>query len=306
MTARADKDGAVRIAGIAITHPGRVLYPKQGATKRDLAEYYVAMADRILPFLAGRPLSLVRCPSGEGGNCFFQKHHNDTTPPAIKKIMIAEKSGKKAPYLMINNLSGLIASAQIGALELHVWGARADRIEQPERIVFDLDLDEGVSFARVREAARDVRDLLKRAGLESFPLITGGKGIHVIAPIERRSAWPEVKSFSRALATTLEAAAPDRYVASAPKARRKGKIFIDWLRNERGATAVAPYSPRARDGAPIATPVTWSELTRLASPAAFTLSNIGRRIAALKSDPWDDYRSLRQVLTKGGLEAQKS
>lgn len=301
--ARDEGGGTIDMKGVRITHPDRVMYPGQGATKRQVAEYYVEHADRILPFLTGRPLSLVRCPAGREDDCFFQKHHTASVPEHLKSVEITEKEGKRAPYLMIDSVKGLIAAAQIGALELHVWGARADRIERPERIVFDLDPDEGLRFDLVRDAAFDLRDVLDATGLRSFPLLTGGKGVHVIAPLERRREWKDVKTFAKGLAQKLAEASPSRYVAGSSKAKRKGKIFIDWLRNERGATAIAPYSTRARPGAPIATPISWRELSDIDRADAYTLDNIRARLSHLRSDPWKGYGDVRQSITNAALES---
>jgi len=254
-----------------------------------------------LPHLAGRPVSLVRCPAGRSGKCFFQKHFNESTPEHLKCVEIAEKNGAKKSYLTIDDAAGLVAAAQMGALELHVWGASADRIERPERIVFDLDPGEGVTFADVCSAARELRELIDETGLKSYALLTGGKGVHVIAPIVRRTAWAEVKSFARGTAERLAAAAPQRFLTTASKAARKGRIFIDWLRNERGATAVVPFSVRARAGAPVAVPVTWNELPGIETAAQFDVHGVRSRIARLGTDPWKDYFEVRQSLTKSML-----
>lgn len=294
------KEKREEILGVKLTNPDRVFYPGEGITKEQVAEYYAKHAERVLEHLKNRPLSIVRCPDGLDGERFFQKHLNASTPKQIKSVMIREKEGK-SPYLMIDTAQGLVAAAQIAALELHVWGVRADNIERPERIVFDLDPDEDLKFSTVTDAAFELRDVLQAANLQSFPMITGGKGVHVIAPIDRRSDWEEVKGFSRGLAQALSKAAPDRYVAAASKARRKGKIFIDWMRNERGSTAIAPYSTRARPGAPIATPVSWSELKHIGGAAEYTIANIDRRLA--KGDPWKGYGAVRQSITKASLEA---
>lgn len=302
----ADEDGngeddAMELDGVHLTSPDKVLYPEQGATKRRIAEYYVWNAERILTFVKDRPLTVVRCPDGRADDCFFQKHHTDSTPGEIGKVEIEERSGKKADHLTIHDRRGLVAAAQIAALELHVWGARKDRIERPERIVFDLDPDEDLDFAAVRRAARELRDVLGNAGLDSWPLLTGGKGIHVVVPIERRRGWDDVKTFASGLARRLAEAAPDRYVAQASKSKRKGRVFIDWLRNERGATAIAPYSLRARTGAPVATPVGWDELGRIERADRYNLDNIRARLERLKSDPWAGYHEVRQSITNGHL-----
>jgi bifunctional non-homologous end joining protein LigD len=291
------------LAKMRLTSPDKLLWPEAGFTKLDLAIYYNEFAHRLLSFVKDRPLSLVRCPEGYKGECFFQKHHNPSTPDAIETVKIKEKDGGSADYLVIRDAAGIVGAAQIGALELHVWGSRTDSLEKPERIVFDLDPDEGLDFEIVKKSALELRDVLDSIGLESFPLLTGGKGVHVIVPIARTQEWPEVKAFASGLARKLAASAPDRYVAQMSKARRKGRIFIDWLRNERGATAIAPFSPRRRGGAPVATPVSWEELPRFDTPAAFTIKTIGKRLANLKSDPWKGYSQGRQRLTAAAIKA---
>lgn len=300
---RSSEERTTTIGGVRVTHPDRVMYPKQSITKKAIAEYYLRNADRILPFLRDRPLSLVRCPVGRNDKCFFQKHHYSSVPDELDKVNIKENGGKKSSYLVIRNARGLVASAQIGALELHIWGARTDDVERPERLVFDLDPDTSVHFRDVRGAAFELRDVLKAVGLTSFALLTGGKGVHVIVPIVRRRGWPEVKSFAKTFAERISAAAPDRYLTKASKARRKGRIFIDWLRNQRGATAVAPYSLRAHPGAPVATPVSWDELGGIDRSDAYTIKNIEARLAALKKNPWPDYHKRRQYLSASMLSS---
>ncbi|HIG22889.1 DNA ligase D [Henriciella sp.] len=290
------------VLGVRISHPDRVVYEERGATKREIAEYLAEIAPRMLPYIKGHPVSLVRCPSGAGGKCFYQKHHTDSVPDAIDEVQIEEKDGETSGYLVLNTAEALVSAAQIGALELHIWGSRTDRLERPDRLVLDLDPDEGLDFEDVKSAAFEVRDVLDAAGLQTFALLTGGKGIHVIAPLERRQGWDEVKAAARGLARKLSEADPDRYVAEMSKAKRKGRIFIDWLRNERGATAVCPYSLRARPGAPIATPVRWDELYGISSGHDYTLSTIRRRLAALKSDPWEGYDAVRQSISKSVLD----
>jgi bifunctional non-homologous end joining protein LigD len=296
-SARNDKPDSATM-GVRLTSPEKVLWAGTGLTKLDLAHYYAEHADLLLPHVKDRPLSIVRCPEGAEGECFFQKHTNASTPDDIETVGIREKNGSTGQYLVVRTKKALISTAQIGALELHVWGCRADDIDKPERIVFDLDPDEGLGFGDVRKAAFEVRDVLDSLGLVSFAMLTGGKGIHVIAPIARRSSWEEVKTFSHDLAGRLAEAAPDRYVASMSKKKRKGRIFVDYLRNERGSTAIAPYSPRRRDGAPVATPVSWDELSGIKSAKAYTISTIDRRLSALRGDPWEGYaRIARQTLS---------
>jgi len=286
------------IAGVRVTHPERVLFPEQGLTKRALAEYYAGIAGRILPHVARRPLSVVRCPRGRDGKCFYQKHRGEGFGPAVGGIEVEEKDGTVETYLMVRAAAGLVALVQAGALELHPWASRGDRLERPDRLILDLDPGPGVAWPAVIEAARDLRRRLGALGLTSFVRTTGGKGLHVVAPLERRASWERLKRFARALAEAVVAAAPDRYTAGAAKSERAGKIFIDWLRNARGATAVASYSTRARPGAPIATPVSWDELPTLESSAAHTVANLPARLAALATDPWAGFFTLRQSITR--------
>jgi bifunctional non-homologous end joining protein LigD len=300
MTKHADDEVSV-VADVRLTHPDRVLFPEQGASKRTIAEYYQRICTRMLPFVDKRPLTLVRCPDGRDGQCFYQKHANASVPDAVGRIDIEEQSGETREYMLVDSVQGLVATAQVGALELHVWGARSDRLDRPERIVFDLDPDENLEFMQVREAAFELRDLLASAELKSYPLLTGGKGIHVVVPIRRTRTWSEAKQFSRGLANGLADIAPQKYVAKASKAARAGRVYIDWLRNERGATAVAPYSLRARIGAPIAVPVNWDEVASFRSARAFTLNNIESRLSDAGVRAWHDYFSVRQSITRAHL-----
>lgn len=210
--------------------------------------YYAAVAERMLPYIAKRPLSLLRCPQGRAKYCFFQKHDTGGFPDAMKSLLITEKDGSREDYFYIEDLPGLIAGTQMNVLEWHLWGADIDQVEKPERIIFDIDPDEGLGFAEVRSAARDISKALQALDLESYPLVTGGKGVHVIAPLRPSMEWPEVKAFCKALAQRLADNEPDRFVATMSKAKRKGKLFIDYLRNERGSTAIAPWSSRSRQG----------------------------------------------------------
>jgi bifunctional non-homologous end joining protein LigD len=262
-------DETTEVAGIRISHPDRVVYPGAGITKRDVAAYYAAIADRMIPDIADRPLSLVRLPEGLSGDRFFQKHLGKGFPSSVIATRITESDGSPATYMRVRDASGLVGAVQMGTLEFHVWGARRDSLEKPDRLVFDLDPDEGLPFADVTSAAADIRDILQDIGLDSLPMVTGGKGVHVIVPLRRIAEWDTVKLFSQVLATHLGRTQPDRFTASMSKSRRSGRIFIDWLRNERGATAIAPFSLRAREGAPVAVPVSWEELGRLESARAF-------------------------------------
>jgi bifunctional non-homologous end joining protein LigD len=289
------------VAGIRLTHPDKVLFPQQGITKRHLAEYLDLVSDRMLPYCAGRLISLVRCPEGRSKKCFFQRHVGSGLPEALESMEVQSKDGSSEQYLYLTGRPGLVATAQMGVLELHIWGSRIDDIERPDRIVFDLDPDPSVDFATVKASAMGVRDALDALGLRSFPLLTGGKGIHVVAPLMRRHEWPTVKSFTKALAERFAENEPDRYIATMSKAKRKGRIFIDYLRNERSATAISPYSARARDGAPVAWPVTWKELDGVDAANIVTVESAYERLRT--PDPWKDYADVKQSLTAAALRA---
>jgi bifunctional non-homologous end joining protein LigD len=283
-------------AGVRVTHPDRVLFPGQGVTKRELIAYYLAVADRMLPHVAGRPLALVRCPRGSGAECFFQKHANPGWPDAFRHVRIREKSGAEQ-YLYIEDERGLVAAVQMGVLELHLWGSRADRVEEPDRMVFDLDPDEGLPFAAVVKAALQFKKTLEEIDLASFPMPTGGKGIHVVVPLSRGHTWDQHRAFAEAMARHMAAEAPDRYIATMSKAKRHGKIFIDYLRNTRGASAIAPYSTRARPGAHVAFPVSWQAARRLENAHPAAVNDAAAKVARMK-DPWPGYFKLRQKLPK--------
>jgi bifunctional non-homologous end joining protein LigD len=293
------------VAGVSLSNPERVLYPDQGVTKRELAEFYEAIADWILPHIVDRPLTLVRCPQGRASKCFYQKHWKETLPDAVDSILIREKEAKE-PYVVIHDLSGLIALVQVSVLELHPWGSRIDRLERPDLMVFDLDPGEGVTWNDLQHAAVDVRDVLAEAGLESFVRTSGGKGLHVVVPITRRSSWDEVGQFCEQIAKGMAGRSPQQYVANMRKNLRKGRIFIDYLRNRRGATSIASYSTRARAGAPVATPLDWDELTETTSADQWTVRNLPERLEALSSFPWDGFESTRQSLTRHARQVADS
>ena len=298
---RGPEAGTARVAGVTITHPDRVLFPEQGLTKQALAEFYLAIAPLALPHVESRPLSLLRCPQGSARACFFQKHLGPGAPEAIGAVEVPEDDGTDL-YPMVRDAAGLVSLVQFGVLELHPWGSRADRLERPDRLILDLDPAPDVAFDRVKDAARVLREVLADLGLEAFVKTTGGKGLHVVAPLDRRIDWDTLKSFARALAQLLERSAPKDYLATASKAKRGGRIFVDWLRNGRGATAVAPYVTRARPGAPVATPLAWEELDTLASGAVWTVTNFSERLAQVRRvDPWAGFFEQRQTLTAAAL-----
>jgi bifunctional non-homologous end joining protein LigD len=276
-----------------LTNLTKVLYPEPQVRKADLIAYLVAISDWMLPHLGDRPLTLVRCPNGPREHCFFQKHAKDTVPPVVKRVAISEEKGEQ-DYMRVNDPMGLVALAQLGALELHSWQCHADDVEAPDRLVFDLDPDEKLGWDAVRDAALDVRARLEKLGLESFVMTTGGKGLHVVAPVQRRLSWDEHKAFSKAFAEQMARAEPQRYVSNIRKDLRKGRIFVDYLRNGRGATSISPYSPRARSHASVATPLTWEELEAGVDPASFTIKTVIGRVHQLEGDPWDGYFELKQ------------
>ena len=289
--------GDAVVAGVTITHPDRVLYPGQGVTKRSLAEFYVGIADYIMPYIENRPLTLVRCPGGQAKACFYQKHITGDMPPGLRGVMVEENGGADE-YVVVDDVSGLVGLVQMGVLELHPWPARADNLERPDMLVFDLDPGEGVVWKDIVRAAGEVRDLLESLNLRSFLRTSGGKGLHVVAPLARRNDWNQFKVFAKGVADAMVRTAPDRYIATLSKAKRRGKIFVDYLRNQRGATAVASYSTRARPGATVATPLAWSELAVKLKPDKFTVLNLPKRLQTLREDPWGDFFTVKQSITR--------
>ncbi|HLY10583.1 MAG TPA: DNA ligase D [Planctomycetota bacterium] len=282
---------------VPLTHPDRVLYPGEGITKRDLARYYEALAPWILPHVRGRLLSIVRCPDGVAKTCFYQKHPSASMPPGIQSIPFDEKE-KPATGISIDDGTGLLGLVQIGAVELHPWASRIRDLEHPDRGVFDLDPGPGVPWKDVVRAARQVGAALEGEGLESFVKTTGGKGLHVVVPFSDRPDWPTLRAFVRRVAEDLVRRHPDRFTGLLSKAARPGKILIDTLRNERGATAVAPYSARAHPQATVSTPLLWKELSPALRPEAFTVKSLPLRIARLSIDPWVRMTELRQSVPK--------
>lgn len=258
-------------SAITITHPDRVIFPDSDLTKGDLADYIAKIAPLTLPWVARRPVSLVRCPQGRARACFFQKHDAGSFGPQVHSIPIREKDGGTEPYLYVEDAEGLRACIQMGSIEFHGWGSSIATLEQPDRMIFDLDPDPSVSFDDVKRAAVHIHDQLAELGLTSFAMLSGGKGVHVVVPLTPQAEWPAVSNFAERFAKALAQGDPARFVAVATKAKRQGRIFIDWLRNQRGATAVMPYSARARAGAPVAAPVAWRELDKVDTAARWTI-----------------------------------
>jgi len=290
------KTAEVVVAGVRITNPDRVVYPGQGLTKRDIALHYESIADHILPHLVGRPTTLVRCPEGMAKPCFYQKHVGYWAPDTVRRVRIQEKK-KVGQYLVVDDLPGLIGLAQMGILEIHTWNSTVDHLEQPDRVVFDLDPDAAVEWPAVVKTAERIRERLDGLGRAAYVKTTGGKGLHVVTPLLPDAGWDECAEFARDLAEALARQHPDEYLTEASKAARKGRIFIDWLRNVRGATSIAAYSTRARPGAPVSTPVTWDELPRT-RPDQYTVPTLPARLASLKKDPWAGYEKAARPLPR--------
>jgi bifunctional non-homologous end joining protein LigD len=276
-------------SSVVISSRERIIYPESNVTKGQLADYYAAVAMIMLPWVGSRPISLVRCPQGRAKKCFFQKHDAGGFGDKVHHIGVVEKDGHEEPYLYVDDADGLMTCVQMGTIEFHGWGARIEDIEKADRLVFDLDPDEGLDFDAVRAAAFRFRDTLKSIGLETFPMVTGGKGVHVIAPLTPRAEWPEVKDFAYRLALAVAQNDSNHFTAALPKAQRKGRIFVDYLRNQRGATAVMPYSARVRPGAPVAAPISWSEMETIESPSRFHVGDapeLARRTASKALMGW--------------------
>jgi len=294
------------VAGVTITHPDRVLYPGLGVTKEELARYYEAVAPRMLPHVEGHALMIVRCPQGQGSQCFFQKHFEGDPPPGTRVVRLKEAEGTRGAYIVPEAAKGLVALAQIGTLEIHSWGSRADDSDRPERMIFDLDPDPSVAWKDVVAAARSLRARLESVELPSFVKTTGGKGLHVVVPLVPDLSWEEVREFSRALALEFVEREPRKFTATLSKAKRKGRILIDCFRNGRGATAVAAYSTRAKPGAPVSAPIRWDELKPSLRSDHFTVRSILRRIGPRAKDPWAGFEKARASLRDAIGAAAKS
>jgi bifunctional non-homologous end joining protein LigD len=291
------------LSGFRITHPEKVIDPDSGVTKHQLAEYYLEVADHILPHIADRPLSVVRCPDGIGKPCFFQKHVSAGLPSGVNHVSIANrKTGKKEEFLTLNTVEGLVGLAQLGVLEIHPWGSKNDALEKPDRIIFDLDPDQQVLWTRLASAASELRDRLKKLKLSSFLKSTGGKGLHVVVPVRAEYTWPTIKQFSHAVVLQMEKAQSGLYITTMTKASRTNKIYLDYLRNDREATAIAPFSTRARSGVPVAVTMDWKELESSKAPR-FAVSDIPRWRNRLVRDPWKAMAKSDQHLTREALHA---
>jgi bifunctional non-homologous end joining protein LigD len=290
------KSAGQPLSGVRITHPGKVIDPDSGATKQQVAEYYSAIADHLLPHIVDRPLSIVRCPDGIGKPCFFQKHLTQSLPAGVSNVNIPKrKTGELEEFLVVQNVEGLLGLAQLGVLEIHPWGSTAHSVENADRLIFDLDPDETLSWNTLASAAEEMRAYLKQFGLISFVKSTGGKGLHVVAPIQPDYEWPIIKQFAQAVAIQLQKSNPRLYLTTMSKAARKNKIYLDYLRNGRGSTAIGPYSTRARPGFPVAVPLDWKELSTSIRPT-FHISDFDSWRARLRRDPWQPMLRSKQKL----------
>ncbi len=278
---------------LRVTHGERVVFPRAQISKLEVVRGVELLAPYLFPHIDGRPLALVRCPEGIRGECFFQKHLRSRPPAGVSTIAAGGDQ-----HIVVTRIEGIAALAQYGALEMHSWGARSPRIDRPDQLTLDFDPDPKLAWPRVLEAALAARTLLEQLGLAAFVKTTGGKGLHVVTPLRPARPWSEVKAFARGLAQTLVGAAPERFTALLSKDKRRGKIFVDYLRNGEGATAIAPYSLRAREGAPVAIPWAWDVLDagRDVRGAVINLRNVGEHLAAAQA-AWSDFDAQRRAIT---------
>ncbi len=287
------RDGSIVFNGVRLSHADRVLYADTGLTKLAVAQYYVTVAPWALPHLARRPLTIIRSTGGNAQRAFYQKHVGAGMPDEIKRFILADEP---EPFPVIEDVGGLIALVQTGTVEIHPWGSRIDAVERPDRVTFDLDPDEGLDWSRVTEGAIDVRDALTEIGLQSFVKTTGGKGLHVVVPLQPKLEWDAVKAFSKWVADRLAEERPEQFTANPAKRERRDRIYLDYLRNGRGATAVGVYSPRERPGTPVSTPISWDEVEAGVRPGAFTVATVPQRLTSLAADPWAEIGTLRQSI----------
>lgn len=284
-----------RPAKINLTNPDKILYPKQNITKLALATFYEGIQKWILPYIINRPLAIVRCPEGHKKECFYQKHLSKNKIKSLYSVNIKEKE-KTQKYIYIKDHDGLMALIQLGVLEIHPWSCRIDNIEKPDMIIFDIDPAPDIPWKKVIQAARFIRKQLEKINLKSYVKTTGGKGLHLVVPIKRGPSWSDIKDFSRAFVNAITALKPEDFINTMSKAKRASKIYIDYLRNQRGATAIATYSTRAKENASVATPLSWDELSTRIKSDSFTINNLSKKLSQLKNDPWKDFFHTGQTL----------
>ncbi|WP_049417803.1 non-homologous end-joining DNA ligase, partial [Stenotrophomonas maltophilia] len=294
---RAKKSPATGRTPPALSSPGKILFPGDGYTKQEVWDYYAAVMEHLLPEVADRPLSIIRCPSGTAKPCFFQKHHTAGLE-LVDPVRLKEESGINAHYLVVRDAASLLELVQFNALEFHPWGSHAEAPDKADRVVFDLDPGPDVPFAEVKKAATDIRKLLAQLELESFLRVSGGKGLHVVVPLNPGCDWDLTRRFAKGFADALAQSEPQRFLATATKSLRNKRIFVDYLRNGRGATAVASYSLRARPGAPVALPIAWGDLTKLKRADAFTIKDVPAKLKRQRKDPWAGIGKVKQNLAR--------
>ena len=278
-----------------ITHPGKMMFPELGLTKLDIAKYYESVGRHMLPHLKGRPLTLVFCPTGVGAGCTYLRHTKVWGPQAIRRVQIREKT-KTGEYMVVDTVEALVSLAQMNVLEIHTWNSTVERLEQPDRIIFDLDPGQRVSWAEVIAAAKALRKMLAQIGLEAWVKTTGGRGLHLAMPIEPGPDWSECLEFARAIAGVMAEQNPVRYTTDFRKAGRDNKILIDYLRNNRTNTSICAFSVRAREGATVSMPLAWTDLTASLKPSRFTVTSVRDYLATRRVDPWREYRRSTQRL----------
>jgi bifunctional non-homologous end joining protein LigD len=296
-------DARMTVAGVAVSHPDRIVYPQPATTKLALARYYESVGEWMVPHVKGRPLTLVHCPAGLGGRCAYMRHTRAWGPSALRRVRIQEKT-KVGEYLVADDVSGIVALAQMGMLEIHTWNATDSDIERPNRLIWDLDPGRAVSWPQVVAAARAVKAVLETLGLASWVKTTGGRGLHVVVPIARHRDWSECLAFARGVARVLERHDGAAFTTAFAKRGRERQILVDYLRNNRTNTSVAAFSTRARDGAPVSTPIAWDELGD--EPEPFTIVTVPRRLARLRRDPWAGYWTSRQRVSRASFSAVTS
>ena len=289
----------VVVGGIRISHPGRIIYPKLGFSKLDLVKYYARAGELILPHVVDRPLTLVHCPNGLQSPCNYMRHRKVWGPGVLRRVTIREKT-KVGEYLAVDNVDGVIALAQMGVVEIHTWNSTTANVEQPNRLVWDFDPGPRTPWKAVVAAAKAIRKLLETLGLRSWLKTTGGKGLHVVAPIVPQREWDQCLDFARAVAAALARTDPALYTIAFAKQGREAKILIDYLRNNRTNTSVCAYSARAREGGTVSMPLDWAQLKTTLKPERFTVTTVGRRP---RVDPWRDYWTCRQKISKTAFDA---
>ncbi len=286
------KNSEFIIEKIKISNPDKILYKKSKTTKEEVVKYYQKVYPIMKPFLDNRLISTIRCPDGVNESCFFKKHLI-TKNKGIGKLDILNKDGEKEDYYYIKNISGFISEVQMDTIEFHIWGSTVKALNKPDIIVFDLDPDEGMNLDKIREGVRDLKSILDELSLKSFLKTSGGKGYHIVVPINPSASWKKIREFSKNIAIVMEQKWPDKYVSNVRKINRKNKIFVDWIRNIKGATSVAPYSLRARKTATVSMPISWKELDSIA-PNGITMYEAIKRIQ--KKDPWVDFFNVNQEI----------